>query len=542
METALTEHESVESPDDEYDPSVADASLLEDKFPEWFRLPASAAGMVALIAFTYLLFSIRPLWHTDLWGHLSYGRHIWNTGAIPSTEPLMTLASGTSFVDSSWLCQLVGYGAWLVGGKAALASGFGALVALSLGLLLFRVHNRTRSGLFATLAIGMTTWINWHQLAIIRPQAVGFLLFCGLFFVLLRRDWSKTNWWVVPGMFALWANMHGSFLVGLGLLSCFVLGRAIDVVRRSGKPAALLHDVRLRRLFVLTELATIATLINPYGLGLYATVLTFGSNPNLASIVEWQPLTISMAQGQAAAVAALLLFLTYRVSPRRVATAEVLALAVFGAAALWTSRMILWWAPLAAVLLALHGAAAWRKWRGLELNLESAPRASMWTIFSIGISLVVFQLSHIGGVALAAISGKDVAERADKVVVSRLTPVGAAKYLVENPPHGLVFNTYESGDYLQWAGPEGLQVFVNSHAHLAPTDVWNAYMNIIERRANWLSMLDRYGVNAIVLDKRFRSAMIDSLSQNEDWRLRFSDDRSAVFFRHKPMTITDTSR
>jgi hypothetical protein len=67
-------------------------------------------------------------------------------------------------------------------------------------------------------------------------------------------------------------------------------------------------------------------------------------------------------------------------------------------------------------------------------------------------------------------------------------------------------------------------------------------MNIIERRSNWLSMLDRYGVNAIVIDKQFRASMIDSLSQNEDWRLRFSDDRSAVFYRHKPMSITDTSR
>jgi len=166
----------------------------------------------------------------------------------------------------------------------------------------------------------------------------------------------------------------------------------------------------------------------------------------------------------------------------------------------------------------------------------------MWTIVSIGISLVVFQLSHIGGVAIAAIAGKDPAARADKVVLSPLTPVGATDFLVANPPQGLVFNTYELGDYLQWAGPEGIQVFVNSHAHLAPPDVWNAYMNIIERRASWLSTLDRYGVNAIVLDKQFRARMIDSLSQNADWRLQFSDDRSAVFFRHKPMSITDTSR
>mgnify|MGYP006982478434 CR=1 FL=1 len=223
------------------------ASLLEDKFPEWFRISAAAAGLVALVSFTYLLFNRRPLWHTDLWGHLSYGRHIWNSGAIPSTEPLMSLAVGSSFVDSSWLCQLMGYGVWLVGGKAALASGFGAVVALALGLILFRVHNRTRSGLFATFAFGLTVWINWHQLAIIRPQAIGFLMFCGLLCVLMRRDWSKTNWWLVPEMFAPWANIDGSFVVGLGLLCGDTLGRAIDVVCRTLKPAALLPHLQFSR-------------------------------------------------------------------------------------------------------------------------------------------------------------------------------------------------------------------------------------------------------------------------------------------------------
>lgn len=542
MEPALTENEPVETPEEEYDPSVADASLLEDKFPEWFRTRPSAAAMVGLIAFTFLLFNLRPLWHTDLWGHLSYGRHIWNTGAIPSTEPLMSLAAGNAFVDSSWLCQVLGYGAYLAAGKAALASGFAAVISLALGLLLYHVHKRTGSVFFATVAFGLAVWINWHQLAIIRPQAVGFLMFCGLFCVLQRRTWSDTNWWLLPGMFALWANIHGSFVVGLGLMGCFLLGRAVDVLLRTGRPSALVRDIKLRRLFLVTELSAAATLINPYGLGLYATVLTFGGHANLEAIIEWQPLTISMAQGQAAAVMALMLFLVYRVSPRRMAFAEVLSLAVFGAAALWTSRMILWWAPLAASLFALHAAAAWRKWRKVGVGVEPAPPASMWTIVAIGIAIVSLQLSHIGAVAMAAATGKDAAERANKVTVSRMTPIGATEFLIENPPQGLIFNTYEFGDYLTWAGPKDMQVFVNSHVHLAPPDVWNTYINIIEQRGNWVGRLDRYGINAIILDKQFREGMIETLSQNEDWRLRYSDDRSAVFYRHKPMTITDTSQ
>ena len=544
MEPVLTENDNVESPEEEYDPSVADPSLLADKFPEWFRTNPSTTAMVAVLVFTFLLFNLRPLWHTDVWGHLSYGRHIWNAGELPTTEPLMPLAAGTSFVDTAWLSQVLGYGAYQVAGKAALASGFGALVALALGLLLFRVQRRTESVFFAITAFGLTLWMNWSQLAIIRPQAVGFVMFCGLLCFLMRRKWSTASWLLVPGMFALWANMHGSFIVGLGLMGCFLVGRAGDVLRRTGRPAALIRDARVRRLLLLTQLSAVATLINPYGLGLYASVLTFGSHPNLSSIIEWQALSINMAQGRAAAIVALMLFVIYRVSPRRVAFAELLTLAIFGAAALYTSRMIIWWAPVAAVLFSIHAAAAWRQWCNSRIESEYEPRepASMWTIVSMGLVLVSLQLSHLGAVAMAAATGKNAAERAEKVVVNPMTPVGAAEFLHEHPPTGLVFNTYEFGDYLTWAGPKDLKLFVNSHVHLTPPDIWKAYMGIIEQRGNWIGRFDRYGVNVVILDKRYRPEMIESLSKNEAWRLRYTDDRSAVFYRRKPMTITDTSQ
>ncbi len=56
------------------------------------------------------------------------------------------------------------------------------------------------------------------------------------------------------------------------------------------------------------------------------------------------------------------------------------------------------------------------------------------------------------------------------------TPVGAAAHLVKNPPVGQIFNTYEWGDYLGFAGPRGMKVFVNSHAHLVHPDIWKHYL------------------------------------------------------------------
>ena len=108
MSTAVSEPPITQP---EHDPSVADVSLLEDKMPMWFRTPRHACGFALVISVAYWFFSILPIWHTDVWGHLSYGRFIWNAKSLPATEPLLPLSQGIPFVDTAWLSQLIGYGA-----------------------------------------------------------------------------------------------------------------------------------------------------------------------------------------------------------------------------------------------------------------------------------------------------------------------------------------------------------------------------------------------------------------------------------------------
>lgn len=533
-----TEVKDTEHLDPDYDPSIPNINLLEDKLPDWFRLPAVSSGFAFLIGLAYFFFDrLSPISHTDVWGHLSYGRELWNTGLIPLTEPLMPMSHGVQFVNSAWLSQLIGYAGFVVLGKAAITFLFATCVAASLGVLTRRIYSRTHSAMFALGGFALTMWVEYQQFIVQRPQIAGFLFYCILLSILLRREWSRKTWFIIPVMFVLWANMHGSFIVGLGLLGCFAIGRAIDLMRRTGQAGSLLRDNKLRRLVLLTELAAAAALLNPYGLTLYSEVLSFGSNPNLQSIVEWKSLTLRMAQGQAAAAAALILFIVYRISPRRVSTAEVLTLAVFGAAALWTSRMLVWWGPLAGCFAAIHAGAAWRKWQGLEVSPEPPVRASLWTVVTLGIAFIFFELSHVGTATLAMAAGKDVDKVTSRIPVSRLTPTAAAEYLKEHPPAGLVFCTYEWGDYLMWAGPQDMKVFVASHCHLIPEDVWSDYMGIIQLNSGWESMLKRYGINTVVVDEQFREPMVRRLQESDEWKLLFRQDGQTIFERVKPIEI-----
>jgi hypothetical protein len=527
MPTTLPE---VETPTSEtQSPELPDATYLEDQTPDWFKTPRSLFGFTTVIGAVYWIFSYRPLWHTDLWGHLSYGRLLWQSQRLPSTEPLMPLSSGVPFVDTAWLSQLIGYGAMSAFGIPAMQFLYAGSITLCVALLAWRFFRRTGNTWISIAGLAAFVWLNWQQLFVVRPQLAGLVCFVSLLATMTSRHWSRANWVVIPLLFALWANLHGSFPVGLAYLGCLFVGRACDVAWRTRSLGSIFRDAKVRRYFLLAELAAAATLLNPYGLALYAEIISVSGNANFADLVEWEPLTLRMRQGWAAAAIAIALMFVYRRTPRRVSTTEVLLLLGLGAATLWISRMIVWWAPVAAYYLVLHGGAVWKQLRSRRPLAESPKRRSLWSVVSLGLIWIFFAYTPFG---ITVIHGSN--ERFEQSV-SKETPVEAVKYLNEYPPVGQVFNTYEWGDYLTWAGPRSMQVFVASHVHLVPREVWQDYLGVINVSSGWEAILDRYSVNTVIVDPLRRDALIDRLRRDDQWTLGFEDNRAVVFNRRNPI-------
>lgn len=506
-----------------------DLSVLEDHTPVAVRAPRALAGLVLTVGLVFLFFCSRPIWHTDVWGHLSYGRTIWARGTIPSTEPLMPLAKGVQFIDTAWLSQLIGYGTAVRLGVAGLQGLTGFCVAASCALLAWRAYRTSRNGWFGLFSVITFLALAWMNVAVLRPQMAGMVCFIAILTYCTSRKPRGWDWLAVPGLFAVWANLHGSFMVGLGLLGCFAAGRALDVVRRTGSVKRALADDRFRRFFLLMELSAAAVLLNPYGIGLYTEVLRFSSYDNLQDLTEWMPLTLRDGQTSLMAVFGILLAMCYRVSPRRVQSWEVLSLVVFGWSALWSTRMSVWVAPIMSVILTMHAYAIWRARYHKSIIPEPAVRTGKWTVVTVGVIWICFAYSTLG---MKVLHGKQPKLSSG---VSADTPVAAVEYLKKNPPKGLIFNSYEWGDFLIWNGPPGLKVFVNSHAHLVPRDVWSAYMMVAELRNGWEEALDRYGINTIVVDMTFREPLIKRLKEDEKWKLAFEQDGQVIFTRKKPI-------
>jgi len=495
-----------------------------------FRLSPAAFGVVLLLALFFLFLSRRPLWHTDLWAHLAYGRLIVADRGLPRTEPLMSLSQGVPFVDLPWLSQVLAYAVFRWEGIPALQFLYAASITACLGLLAYGTARQTGLIWPAMLAAAACAGLEMQQL-VIRPQLAGLACFVLLFVYLTRRQLGRERWFVVPILFATWANLHASFVVGLALLTALAAGRGADVLRRTANLQAVYRDSRFRTLSILLLPAALAVLLNPDGWTIFRDVWETASNPNLADLVEWRPLDIEMRQGQAAAVAVLGLIVLYRLTPRRVSSAEFLLLIGLGGAALRTSRMIVWWAPVAAYYLAIHAAATWRQFRRGRSIARVAVRRSASPGWALAAAVTVGGIAACTPLGIVLFSGI----RTDPhESLSAATPLGATDFLNAHPPQGQIFNAYEWGDYLLWAGPKNLRIFVASHAHLVPTDVWQDYMRVIRLRSGWETILDHYGVNAAVLDPEEQEDLVQSLRTSDAWSLGYEDDRSVIFLRRHP--------
>ena len=514
-------------------PELSDARVLEDKTPEWLRTPSVSALFVLLLGILMVtLFGSRPLWPTDLWDHVNYGTWILENRSVAATEPLMPLAEGVPLVNTVWLAQvgLASMFSWQ--GFAGLQFVYGLLVILPLGIVAWGGIRRSGAAVAGFVALMAFLTLNWQQFIVIRPQLVGVVFFTALItWLLTQRRPRRTTWVALPLLFAVWANCHGSFVLGLAALGICAVSHAASILVRTRSLRATLGSPRFVSLFLIMQLCSVAVLVNPNGLAVFAEVVRVGSHPNIDSMFEWDPLTLRMRQGQVVAALAALLILVLRWSPRRLRLDETLLLAFTGGMTLWSARMINWLAPVMALTIAAHGTAAWRHWRGTHRNYSPAHRSGLWTLVSVGLCWVFFTFTTLG---VQAVHGRSVDIR--RAVASQ-TPVSATEFLnsQESLPQGIAFCSAEWSGFIRKFGPREFHAMVNLHVHVMPEEIWNHYMRIISGPSDWDALMAQYGINLAVTDQSRHERLIRQLRESEEWEQLYADSQSVIFQRRSPI-------
>lgn len=204
--------------------STIDASAAAPAVRTWglsWPLIVFVSTIVALIAYQPNLM----LRDADTYWHLAAGRWILEHASVPTLDPFSHSMPGAPWTAFEWLSELVMLGVYRLGGWAGLAAlaacSFALVLALLMRFLLARMEP-VHALLFTVLAGSM---LSTHLLA--RPHVMAWLLLALWISTLVDAAEARRSppWWLL-GLMVLWANMHGSFVLGL-LLGA---GMALDAV------------------------------------------------------------------------------------------------------------------------------------------------------------------------------------------------------------------------------------------------------------------------------------------------------------------------
>ena len=526
------------------------SQVLTPKLPASWALSGWHFVAAVGVALFFMYHNYLHLFHTDLWGHVAYGEWILQHHRLPTEEPFVPLASGVPIIATAWLGQTILALVVRAGSHEWLSHLF-AITVWATYLIFARAYwYRNRHGGAALIGAFGAWFVAWGRHSIIRPEMFGLLCFAAQLWLLARCELfdrppaegtPRTRHWTYLGMgalFAVWANLHGSAIVGVALLACYLAGRSVELLWRERQFAALWHDSDWWFWLTVTQISILGMCCNPYGIDLLIQTLIFPNHPNLKDIIEWYPLKMVSVEGITVGMSWVMLVVLLRHSRASVRVGDVFALALFAVAVSARVRMVAWYAPVVMWVLAPHlgdvlARCEFDRFRR-ELFPLLHPRSFRWTAMIGLLAWVTICFTPISRVFMEG-SG-----RTEKQLYSKETPLGLTTYLREHPPRGLVCGPQWWGDWLVGQGPRQLKVMVTTNSvHVVPSRVWKDYLSINNAQPATDRLLDQYRVNTLVVCKKLQKGLVERLTHMPAWETVFEDDVGIVAVRKQAIKPAD---
>lgn len=478
-------------------------------------LYAAVFTAVALRAF------LLPMSPNDSWWHLATGRVIVEGRAIPNVDVFSYTYFGAPWFDQPWLAQIVLYALHGLGGVPVLVLFVFLLLVVTFALLLRLCTRITGDAKLATALLILTlpaSSPNWS----LRSQIFAIPLFVA--FLVILTEWragrNRRGLWLLPGLMAVWVNVHGSFVLGGLLVGLVVAGAGMEHLR-SGRACRPVAIPPIRHLVAWGAVTALATLANPRGPEVIGYVFSLLGDPAVQSLIqEWQAPHPASFVGAAFLAYAGATAVTMLVSRRRTDATELLTFAVFLVMAVGAERHVAWFALVTTPTFV--AAAAEIPWIRSLLARAETPAA-----LNRGL------LTGFGALVLAASPWLKPSlpwPAAVRPLLSADTPVAALAAVQRDPdPPARLFHSEGFGSYLMWAAPER-RVFIDTRVELYPLEHWRRYGETSQGRGA-RETLDLHDVDGLLLDARRQAGLVDWALRSPHWLLRYRDRRSVYLVR-----------
>jgi len=246
-------------------------------------------GLLLQNSFSYL--------DPDLGWHLKVGQEISQTRMIPHLNHFNYTYTG-AWVDHEWLSNLLSFEIYNNFGYIALSVFFAAIILLSL-ILINRLTKKyfPKTPTFFLAALQMLGVMACLPHLGVRMQEFGFLFLLLELWIITeynRKRSVKILFWLWPLIY-LWTNMHGSFLLGVGLLFVWLALKLFVLCFARSRWGKYIRDIKpispgdIKKFGLVTLGAGAMTLVTPYGPELYSFLGGYNNSFYLRVIEEWLP-------------------------------------------------------------------------------------------------------------------------------------------------------------------------------------------------------------------------------------------------------------
>ncbi len=449
------------------------------------RLPSPVA--ILTLALGGVMFAVavtKGVQDPDFFWHLTAGQLIAETGRVPATDPFSFTWFGQPWTPHEWLSELLIYWLFSAVGRIGALLVFGLFPVAIFGTLAAALARQGARALSigVPFAIGAFVLIGYVTL---RPQAVSWLLLAALLWFLMaaRPDHPRRMLLLVP-FFVLWANLHGLYVIGLGVVGVYLLftlaGRTPMSPVRGWVLAAMAGAIG----------ASMVTPAGPIGI-LYPLRYVDSGDWGLANIQEWQ----SPNFHEPAHLGFLLLIVAVGLNGGRGTPGWLAALSWIGIA---LGLLALRNAPIAVVLcmpaLVMGIEARLRDRDARRPRKPMAPaRAQGRRVMELATALVIV----VGSAAV--LIPRDLNASVDQNLAKRF-PVAGIGRLLELAPDANLLAEYGWGGYaISEIYPHGGRVFVDGRNDMYGQQVLEDYSAIRAADPGWQALAAEYGVEAILL-------------------------------------------
>lgn len=483
----------------------------------------SVLALVLGAAFGSLV-ALQPVSDSDLFWHVETGRRTL-AGDLPRVDVFSWTVAGTPVFTDQWLGDLVlaasrALGDWR-GVLALRALAVAALVAIVVeGALRARPGRPIVAVAAAIPAIALSRFA-WTD----RPELFG--LVCFALMVRLLADGDRALVWTIPLLF-VWAQLHGSFALGLGVILASCAARALT------SP----HD--RWRFAPIAAFAVLATLLTPSGLAAWTSSGAHFLAPPRFVAEEGVPDARTLP-GVLFLITLGLVIATSMLG-RRATLREVALLVPVAFVALTAARHT----PLLAIAAAPYFAARWpdplARWRTTDERVGERPGHSLDERLRPARPNVHGEGGRLGARSQQrgeGVPGRSIGALAGALALialaisvgladARVDASGYPKAALASLPSGAgVLNQYDWGGYLIEFAP-ATPVFIDGRLFPYVPGVLDDYRAVIGAHPGWEGVIARRGVTAMIVRPTDAIAV---RAPERGWRVAYADAIAVVLIK-----------